>query len=804
MSSTPFIPINTTSAYSSPDCQTSLNSSHMVYDAYNGIPGTLIINCVAFVLLLLLFTLLRKIAWDYGRLALVNRTEENRAVSSSGSYNVWTSLFYGDLDKRAAGSQESLDTAVSTQDKGIFRWILAFIRMKDIDILHKCGRDAVQYLSFQRYLLVYITIITIISIAVILPINFQGNLLGNATEFGHTTIGNLKSDSPLLWVHSVFSVLYLVIIVFVLHHFHTNLDVEEDEQVSRTLMISNIPKNKCFGENIRLHFQEAYPEVVVTDVQFAYNITDLVNLDKNRRRAGEARMYSEMEHRKTGKRPMMYPYVCGQLCCSACCGCKQVDAINFYMEEEAELMRACDEERETAYRDPIGIAFITLQSEMQAQRLRADFRANCKGTHNPQMSSVYGELHVQDWQVHFAPSPENIYWENLSMPDWKWWTRAICINGFLIVVLFFLTTPIMILHTLDMLNIDLRKSAETLHSQFLVQFLPTLLLWTFSALLPNIVYYSDQYIGHWTKTAEHHAVMRKTFIFLLLMVLILPSLGLTSAKALFEWMVVNKEHRVQWQCIFLPSNGSFFVNYIITAALIGTALELLRFTELFMYCLKLMLARSQAEKAAVRKSVLWDFQYGAQYAWMLCIFAIVVCYSIACPLVTPFGLVYLGLKHLVDRYNIFFAYNPSKINKHIHSSAVTFVLWSVIMLQISVTFFTGLRAEGLDSVFLFSCVCLFITLIMFVGRLSFGWFKHIRPNRYRSTFGGPAFSDLQQFEDGEGTPPDMDRNQKPFVAGVLMEQTDANSHYDVQQPMTSYGSTQEAMVNSMHEDRDNI
>ena len=50
------------------------------------------------------------------------------------------------------------------------------------------------------------------------------------------------------------------------------------------------------------------------------------------------------------------------------CFCAQVDAINFYMEEEAGLMRLCNEERETAYRDPIGIAFITLQSDMQAQR----------------------------------------------------------------------------------------------------------------------------------------------------------------------------------------------------------------------------------------------------------------------------------------------------------------------------------------------------------------------------------------------------------------------------------------------------
>ena len=43
-----------------------------------------------------------------------------------------------------------------------------------------------------------------------------------------------------------------------------------------------------------------------------------------RQLAAEARMYSEMELRKMGKRPTMYPYMCGQLCCCSCCGCKEV------------------------------------------------------------------------------------------------------------------------------------------------------------------------------------------------------------------------------------------------------------------------------------------------------------------------------------------------------------------------------------------------------------------------------------------------------------------------------------------------
>lgn len=60
------------------------------------------------------------------------------------------------------------------------------------------------------------------------------------------------------------------------------------------------------------------------------------------------------------------------------------------------------------------------------------------------------------------------------------------------------------------------------------------------------------------------------------------------------------------------------------------------------------------------------------------------------------GLVYLSFKHLVDRYNIYFAYKPSKINKHIHASAINFVVISVILLQVNIVFFTGLRA-GMTS-----------------------------------------------------------------------------------------------------------
>ena len=50
-------------------------------------------------------------------------------------------------------------------------------------------------------------------------------------------------------------------------------------------------------------------------------------------------------------------------------------------------------------------------------------------------------------------------------------------------------------------------------------------------------------------------------------------------RAFFESVIRHNkgENEFRWKCIFLPDNGAFFVNYVVTSALIGTALELMRY-----------------------------------------------------------------------------------------------------------------------------------------------------------------------------------------------------------------------------------
>ena len=46
----------------------------------------------------------------------------------------------------------------------------------------------------------------------------------------------------------------------------------------------------------------------------------------------------------------------------------QVDAINYYTEEEATYKGECEKEKVKAFQDPLGVAFVTFDSVASAER----------------------------------------------------------------------------------------------------------------------------------------------------------------------------------------------------------------------------------------------------------------------------------------------------------------------------------------------------------------------------------------------------------------------------------------------------
>ncbi|ODM99488.1 CSC1-like protein 1 [Orchesella cincta] len=410
---------------------------------------------------------------------------------------------------------------------------------------------------------------------------------------------------------------------------------------------------------------EIYPQAEITEISFAYDISKLQSIEFRRLGAASAKLYCEEKMEKTNRRPTIRPYLCGVVGCG-CKRCKETDAIEYYGEIERKLKEEIDVERERAIEFPLGIAFVTFTTAECATACVDDHAWSAKVCLHTPRSRHAKELNSRQWIVRLAPLPEDILWANLSLDYKMWYVKCLGINLVLLLLVAVCTTPVWVFSLLSgPQNGTITPNAAAAELPFLagviVDTLPTMLICIIGVGLIALVSTSDTFVRYWTKTAGNLSEMLKIFVFLTFMVVVLPSLGVTSLS-----YIVHRQKLVRWSCIFYKENGVLFVNYVCTSTFVGTAAELLRLPELFVYAIKLGFARSAAELGSVRKSVLWDFQIGANYAWMLLHFAIFTCFSVIYPLVTPFGMAYLVMKHWVDRYNIYFVYAPCKVEKDIH------------------------------------------------------------------------------------------------------------------------------------------
>lgn len=205
---------------------------------------------------------MRSQAFDYGRLALVNSGSTNKR---------WTQLFYahGNTNEEIVnsfGSNEShgesplatphvstsqgvsnlnnnsnsLNRQSSVIDKGFFAWIPVTWKLTKEQVHRHSGPDAVHYLSFQQHLIIVMGVICACSMIVVLPVNLQGTLNDGDGTFGQTTVSNIKPDSSWLWVHVIFAILFVPLVILVMRK--SSGRNAGKVAPTKTVMITNIRK----------------------------------------------------------------------------------------------------------------------------------------------------------------------------------------------------------------------------------------------------------------------------------------------------------------------------------------------------------------------------------------------------------------------------------------------------------------------------------------------------------------------------------------------------------------------------------
>ena len=122
----------------------------------------------------------------------------------------------------------------------------------------------------------------------------------------------------------------------------------------------------------------------------------------------------------------------------------------------------------------------------------------------------------------------------------------------------FLTTPSIVMSTIDKIVLKYRSIDSLKHvtKQFhipiiLTSFMPVLLLRLFATGMPSLVTVTSLLEKQWKKSALDKSMMIKLFSFLVMMILILPSLGLTSIEGFLRWVFENEddmasESKIRW------------------------------------------------------------------------------------------------------------------------------------------------------------------------------------------------------------------------------------------------------------------
>ena len=220
--------------------------------------------------------------------------------------------------------------------------------------------------------------------------------------------------------------------------------------------------------------------------------------------------------------------------------------------------------------------------------------------------------------------------------------------------------------------------------------------------------------------------------YLIFMVIVMPTFGFTSLRALF---LSGATGDVPWECIFPTDSGAFFTNYVITASMAGCGMELIRLAELLWYAILVSFSRSKAELPFIQSTLAkCEFQFGEHYARTMMILCMVVTYSIACPLITPFGLFYFIMKHFVDRYNLIYAYKPTKISKNIYKTVINYFALSTVILQFFLMVVIAIRTESfsefklnLSSKSTVSCLLFFLSVNVYSSSLWSETCKKLNP-----------------------------------------------------------------------------
>ncbi|KAI9495246.1 hypothetical protein BDB00DRAFT_815269 [Zychaea mexicana] len=753
----------------------------------------LCINVAISIVVILCVSYLRPrhfLAYPSSKASIGSTTSTPTRSSSSSNSSSSSSSTRSSSATSDGGSGDASDTKHA--ELGWSDWLRQLAKVSDDFLIDGIGYDAVLYLRFMRTLRNILIVLTIIALAVLMPINVAATRITGdwppvSFDIGFLSISGINfrggqevQDPDQSWYLSpvVATWFFTAVVVYFLHR-ATNDYIAMRKKFcrspayslsSRSLLVSSIPAHAARSDVDFKSWLETrhgiiqYPieqvwlgrqnskllDLVQRYQEAVYHLEDALaayakGAPGHRKRPSIRIWKKKQQHHH--RRLLPFPFCLFQRG-------ETMDAIDYYTKQVSDLNRMVRLNSTTKKESLLDYGWVTFRNMRSANNALKEFKRKSS--------------RLSDTRACISPPAKDIFWSNMSIPQamraLKVWLGRGLFVSFMVIWLI----PIAILSALsNMVNMirmypESRSMIEK-HSFVigLIQAYITPLTMAFLFyILPHFFRYLAMKQGYLTRTARDSKVLAMLYIFFLinhLLMFTISSMFIGLYGQLRQLVldgILGDEYITEYVAQLaknMSDVSSFWINlYCIRA--FGVSLELVQVMPVLMVTLRkyfMRLTPRRFKKLAMPP----NFDFALNYNIVLFFFTIALVYSSTAPLVLPFALVYFVTSSFVYKYMLMYIYvTKTESGGRIWPTVLHSTIFSTIVFQL-VSFLLLLLKGGYEQ------GLGIIPLPMFT--LAFQWWYGRRLKRLTSS---EALA-LQDEEEGE-----QDHHEKPSSSALLQDQ----------------------------------
>eukprot|EP00028_Trichosphaerium_sp_Am-I-7-wt_P001997 CAMPEP_0168534012 /NCGR_PEP_ID=MMETSP0405-20121227/17548_1 /TAXON_ID=498012 /ORGANISM="Trichosphaerium sp, Strain Am-I-7 wt" /LENGTH=621 /DNA_ID=CAMNT_0008560441 /DNA_START=445 /DNA_END=2310 /DNA_ORIENTATION=+ len=313
--------------------------------------------------------------------------------------------------------------------------------------------------------------------------------------------------------------------------------------------------------------------------------------------------------KKNGIRPTHKDYTC--------CG-KERDSIKYYRHQLADIEAEIQAEHRKY--DPksapyAGTAFVTFKTISDAM-LASQSNINAR------------------WKISIAPDSKAIMWKNMYVTQTSFVLRRIITWAITLVLVLFLASPV----SLIVASISSLEILDALPQKY-----------GFVKFMVNLLRLISVFNGFTSRSEQTSSVMTKYVLFLMFNVWLFQIIA-GSVLQVINAIASRPERIFVVLATAIPSQQSFFINYVMVSSFIGSAMHLWRAPGLFIRILvKYFWVKTRRQLEFFDRAKQYQYDYWASRHMLILL--IVISYSTMAPLILPFGGMYFLFAYLESLYN---------------------------------------------------------------------------------------------------------------------------------------------------------